>query len=132
MSWNEATPVGDDLVRALSRCIDACHASELHCTMAMDVVTTLHDDEHRSYVGSVLRACASLCAGTASSISALREPDLEAVADVLFECHVACRAACAECRRRPSDPCCMGCAEACGECAMLCELLLAGTALAAA
>jgi hypothetical protein len=132
MSWNEQPRNDEDLVRELSRCIATCRASELYCTMAMDVARALDEDGYGTRGPAVLEACAQLCAATAAAIARLRTPDLEAIADVLFTCRVACRAAGSECRRHAFDACCCECAEACSECAALCESLLAHTALAAA
>lgn len=131
MSWSEPSSESE-LVRELSRCVDACRASELYCTMAMDVASATDDAAYGKHSGDVLRACAMLCAVTASSIAQLRAPDLDAIADTLLTCRVACRAAGSECRRRPFDACCTECAAVCGECATLCEALLARTSLAAA
>ncbi len=131
MSWNESSTEGE-LVRELSRCLDACRASELYCTMAMDVASVTDDAGYGKHSADVLRACATLCSITASSIASLRTPDLDTVADALLTCRVACRAAGSECRRRPFDACCTECAAVCGECAKLCESLLSRTSLAAA
>jgi hypothetical protein len=132
MTWSEGPKDTNELVRELSRCIDACRASELYCTLAVDVASTMDDDAYGARGATVLRACAMLCNATATAIARMRTPDLDIVADALLACRVACRAARSECRRRPFDACCTECAESCGECATLCESLLAHTALAAA
>jgi hypothetical protein len=127
---NEGTArVRGALVDAFTRCVDTCRASELHCTIAMDVVVALHDDRRD---GQVLRDCAATCASTAASIGALHEPDLDAVASALLACRSACSAAQRACRKRPFDACCGACAEICAECAAACEELLAAAPLVAA
>jgi hypothetical protein len=132
MRWIEVTRSERELAQVLTRCMEACRTSELHCTLAMDVAATMDDDAYGARGSSVLLACARLCDATASAIASLSAPNVESVADVLLACRVACRAASSECRRRSFDVCCTDCARACGDTAALCESLLAHTALAAA
>lgn len=131
MTWSQDR--NDDFLRSeLSRCLDACRACELYCTMGVDVARTVDDTEYSGRGATVLRTCAMICAATASSIGRLRVPDVDAVAEALLACRVACRAARSECRRRSFDACCGDCAAACDACASLCESLLSRTELAAA
>ncbi|MFO0683956.1 MAG: hypothetical protein U0234_18025 [Sandaracinus sp.] len=116
----------------LTRCLDACRACELHCTLTMDVARAVDEEAYGNRGSTVLRACAMICADTMEHIARLREPRLDAIAESLLACRVACRAARSECRRRSFDGSARECAEACDLCAAICEELLAATALAAA
>ena len=131
MRRNEAS-MNQDLVRELSRCADACRASELSCTIAIDVVRKKLTSADAARPARVLRSCATRCSATASDLASMRSLDLDAVAHALHSCRLACRAAHSVCRRGPFDACCAECAQVCRECAALCESLLTRASLVAA